>query len=354
MKSVMTDKRVYLVFWIVVLLSYTLFVNNIWARLYGSSYIAYTSRQTGNYDIYLIHTNGKNPRNLTNHPTHDFDPAWSPDGRFLAYTSKRDGTYKIYVMDVRTGEHRRLTHQHEEEWAPSWSPDGKWIAFVSGSREGILWGQITSHIYKVAVNGVNLVQLTDTGRNLRPAWSPDSQQIAFVSYHRGNDRKGIYIIATNGRNLRHLDDKRVQALDGIFQSECAWSPDGKQIAFSIAVPRKDRMHLCVIDIDGGNFRQLTQGGPILEREDVVNFPFPEIDQPTWSPDGQWIAYTFAEAFGIADIYVIDAMGHTRGKPLVKEIGWDQSPAWAPEGFFSVASSAEKKTILWSRLKQAAD
>ena len=350
----MKDKQVYLVFWIVFLLSYTLFVHDIWAQLYGSSYIAYTSRQTGNFDIYLIDTNGENPHNLTNHPAHEMDPTWAPDGRFLAYTSKRDGTYKIYVMDIRTGEHRLLTHRHEEEWGPSWSPDGKWIAFVSGSHEGILGGQITSHIYKVEVNGANLRQLTDTGRNLRPAWSPDSQQIAFVSYQRGDDRKGIYIIDTDGRKLRRLDDKRVQALDGIFQSECAWSPDGKQIAFSIAVPRNDRMHLCVIDIDGGNFRQLTQGGPILEREDVVNLPFPQIHQPAWSPDGKWIAYAFAEGFGIADIYVIDAMGNTRGKPLVKEIGWDQSPAWAPEGFFTVSPSTEKQTTLWARLKQATD
>lgn len=354
MKTIIKDKQVYLVFWIVFLLSHTLFVHDIWARLYGSSYIAYTSRRTGNSDIYLIHTNGKNPLNLTNHPTSDIDPTWSPDGRFLAYSSKQDGTYKIYVMDISTREQWRLTNRHEEEWAPAWAPDGKWIAFVSGSLDGILWGGITSHIYKVEVNGANLVKLTDHGKNLRPAWSPDSQQIAFVSYHRGNDRKGLYVMDADGRGVRRLDDKSVQALDGIFQSECAWSPDGKQIAFSIALPRNDRMHLCVIDIDGENFRQLTQGGPILEREDIVNFPFPQIHQPAWSPDGQWIAYAFAEAFGTADIYVIDAMGGTRGKPLVKEIGWDQSPAWAPETFFSVSPSAEKQTILWGRLKQAAD
>ena len=85
-----------------------------------------------------------------------------------------------------------------------------------------------------------------------------------------------------------------------------------------------------------------------------NFPFPEIRQPTWSPDGKWIAYVKKETFGNADIYVIDAMGNRHGKPLVKSAGRDLSPVWVPETFFSVLPSAEKQTTLWSRLKQKDD
>ena len=67
----------------------------------------------------------------------------------------------------------------------------------------------------------------------------------------------------DGRRLKRINDKEVQALDGIIQGECAWSPDGEQIAFSMVVPRDDRMHLYVIDIDGKNFRQLTQESPYI-------------------------------------------------------------------------------------------
>lgn len=259
-------------------------------------------------------------------------------------------------MDVRTGEHRRLTHRHEEERAPAWSPDGKWIAFVSDGHEEILLGEwkfnISSHIYKTDINGANLRQLTDEGKNLKPAWSPDSQWIAFVSYHRGNERKGIYVMDADGKRLRRLDDKPIQGVDGILQGECAWSPDSTQIAFSMRVPRTDQVHLCTIGIDGNNFRQLIQEGPIAKHKIVKESPFPEIRQPAWSPNGKWLAYVLKQTPGNADIYVIDAMGNGRGKPLVKAGGWDISPAWVPEGFLSVSPSAEKQTTLWGRLKEA--
>ena len=343
MKSAMTDKRVYFAFGVALVLVHTLLLNNIYAQTYGTQYISYVSNITEDYNVYRQDTNGENLRPLTNHPTDEKDLTWSPDGRFLAYTSNQDGTYKIYVLDIRTGKHWRLTNRHEREWTPAWSPDGKWIAFVSGNLEFIPGVKInlTTDIYKADINGAHLVQLTDKGTNVGPTWSPDSQQIAFVSYHRGNERKGIYVMDADGRRLRRINDKEVQALDGIIQSECAWSPNGKQIAFSMVVPREDRMPLCVIDIDGKNFRQLTEGPPIQG-----------IRQPVWSPNGKWIAYVYENTFGNADIYVIDAMGNGRGKPLVKAGGRDLSPAWVPEGFLSVSPSPEKQTTLWGRLKQS--
>ena len=321
-----------------------------WADAAGSDRISFASNRTEKLDIYVMDINGENLRSLTNHSANERDPTWSPDGRFLAYTSDQDGTYKIYVMDTRTGEHWRLTNRDEREWTPAWSPDGKWIAFVSGNHEFIpgVKIKITTHIYKADINGAHLVQLTDRGTNVGPAWSPDSHRIAFVSYHRGNERKGIYVMDADGRRLKRIDDKEVQALDGIIQSQCAWSPDGKQIAFSMVVPRDDRMPLCVIDIDGKNFRQLTQGPPILGNKDDVQFP--EIRQPAWSPNGKWIAYVSTN-FGAADIYVIDAMGNGHGKLLVERGGRDLSPAWVPEGFLSVSPSQEKQTTLWGRIKQ---
>ncbi len=354
MKSTITDKQVYFAFAVALVVVHTLLLNNISAQNYGAQYISYVSNTTGDYNVYLQDTNGENLRLLTNHPTDEKDLTWSPDGRFLAYTSNQDGTYKIYVLDTKRGEHWRLTNLHEREWTPAWSPDGKWIAFVSGNLEFIpgVKIEITTHIYKADINGAHLVQLTDRGTNVGPAWSPDSQRIAFVSYHRGDERKGIYVMDADGRRLKRINDKEVQALDGIIQSQCAWSPDGKQIAFSMVVPRDDRMHLYVIDIDGKNFRQLTQAPPILGNKDGVRFP--KIRQPTWAPNAKWIAYVYENAPGNTDIYVIDAIGNGRGKPLVKDGGRDLSPAWVPEGFLSVSPNLKKQTTFWGKLKQKTD
>ena len=229
----MERTRSYVVLRTVLLLSGCLLFIANWAGAAKSKWISFASNRTGNFDIYGMDTNGENLRNLTNHPAREMEPAWSPDGRFLAYVSNRDGDFKIYVMDTRTGENRRLTDHHESEWAPVWSPNGKWIAFVSRSDEIMppVKFKITSHIYRIDANGANLVQLTDQGKNLRPAWSPDSKQIAFVSYHRGKERKGLYIMNADGKQLRRVGDQKVQAVNGIFQSACAWSSDGKRDRF---------------------------------------------------------------------------------------------------------------------------
>ena len=359
MKSTVKEKRVYGVLWTLLLIS------TVCEQSHSIGHISFASNRTGNFDIYLIDTNGENLRSLTNHPADERAPTWSPDGRFLAYTSNRDGDlrfhWRIYIMDTKTREHWRLTDRHEEEWFPAWSPDGKSIAFVSIDHEGP-WKEDPRHrhrsdIYKIDVNGTNLRQLTHRGKNGRPAWSPDSQWIAFVSSHRG-EGKGIYVMNAHGKKLRRLNDKGVQMVHGIFQSECSWAPDGKRIGFSISVPKVKRMHLCMIDVDGKNFRQLTQGRAILRPMNLVVPPFiqvwlPEISLPAWSPDGDWIAYVFSglPLSGTADIYIVDAEGKGRGRPLVKEFGQDLSPTWVPETFFSVSPSAEKQTTLWGRLKQ---
>ncbi len=343
-----------------------LFIAN-WAHAAGSERLSFTSNRGGIFDIYVMDIDDENLRNVTNHPDDHFGPwatisepayTWSPDGRFLAYVSKRDRDWKIYVMDTRTQEHWRLTHRHESEWSPAWSPDGKWITFVSHDNER------NYQIYKTDSNGAHLVQLTDFGGNGPPAWSPDGSQIAFVSdsHKQGVKKDGLYVMNADGRRLRQvLDTNR-----GRFGPECTWSPDGKQIAFSLYIRHFQREHLCVIDTDGKNFRQLTQGGPIkpvkVEKQKPANgqppppppfSPLPEVGSPAWSPDGKWIAYVYSDTilWQTADIYIIDADGNGRGTSLVTGTRQDLSPAWVPEGFLSVSPSAEKQTTLWGRLKQ---
>ena len=332
-----------------------------WADAAKRDRISFASNHTGNFDIYVRDINSEHSRNLTNHPTDEFGPwagiglpvhTWSPDGRFLAYVSGRDGVFKIYIMDTRTREHRRLTHRREKELAPAWSPDGKWIAFVSHDNEG------DSEIYIMEVKSGHIVQLTDFGGNEHPAWSPDGKQIAFVSssHKRGGKRDGLYIMHANGERLRRVPN----ANRGLIGKGCAWSPDGKQITFSVYIPNTRREHLCVIDVDGRNFRQLTRGGPIPilgNKEPAFPLlprpPLPEIGSPAWSPDGKWIAYVYSETilWQTADIYVIDAAGNGRGKPLVTGARQNLSPAWVPEGFLSVSPSIEKQTTVWGRLKE---
>ena len=241
-------------------------------------------------------------------------------------------------MDVRTNTHRRLTFDDSRDWWPAWSPNGKWIAF--GSSRG---GEID--LYRMDANGENVMRLTNQGKCKRPDWSPDSRWIAFIS------KSALFVMSAEGKGIRRLADT--------FSTGCAWSPDGKEIAF---VPRVDAVGgkaLFSVDKDGKNRRQLTR----LYKGLVSIF------EPTWSPSGKWIAYLLVqppekllegqvvlaeEFFANSVICIANTADGGGGEPLEATRRLAAGLEWAPEGFLSVSPSAEKQMAVWGQLKQTED
>jgi TolB protein len=70
------------------------------------------------------------PVELTNNDT-DTAPAVSPDGKQIAFMSRRDGNWNIYIVNSDGSGLSQLTDDPAEDGLPTWSPDGKVIAFVS-------------------------------------------------------------------------------------------------------------------------------------------------------------------------------------------------------------------------------
>jgi Tol biopolymer transport system component len=254
--------------------------------------IAFSSYRDGNWEIYLMESDGSNPVNLTNHPGYDELPDWSSDGTRIAFFSSRDSVAGIYVMDA-DGSNVRLVI--EDGWRSSWSPRGDRIAFEH------VWGDI----YTVNLDGSNLVPLFDspTLSQSEPAWSPDGQWIAFSGFD-GNEAD-IYVVGANGGVPINL------TLDGYSDDEPAWSPDGKRIAFTSYKNWQPGVY--VMDADGSNVRQVVSGACI--------------GSPTWSPDGARIAYSGLCSSGYEILSV--RVDGTDLVQLTDTSGTDEEPDWSP-------------------------
>jgi TolB protein len=106
--------------------------------------IAFRSGRTGNYNIYVMNSDGTDVKRLTYGQSHDNFPAFSPLNDEIAFSSDRDGeldpktgrrTFEIYTLKVSPdgtpGELRRITYSHGQNAHPQYSPDGQWLVFTS-------------------------------------------------------------------------------------------------------------------------------------------------------------------------------------------------------------------------------
>jgi len=234
----------------------------------GTNLIAFSSDRTGNWEIYLMNTDGSNQRNVTSRPgTDDDEPFWSPDGRQIAFVScpvGQEASSEIWVMNSDGSNQRQITFNSAEASQPGWSPDGTTIAFAStkGGGGGVwLMNADGSNVHKI---------IDDPARWTRPRFSPDGSQIAFRGSRAGNAE--VYVMNADGTNLRNLTNN--PAWDGWP----SWSPNGQQIVF--ATDRDgppDMREIYLMSPDGSGLTRLT--------DNPANDTGPE-----WTPDPQWILF----------------------------------------------------------------
>lgn len=74
----------------------------------GGGQIAYMANPGGNWDLYLVNSDGSGRRRLTDDPAVDGLPTWSPDGEWLAFLSNRGGNWGIWLLHLASGERRRV------------------------------------------------------------------------------------------------------------------------------------------------------------------------------------------------------------------------------------------------------
>jgi TolB protein len=210
---------------------------------------------------------------------HQFDAAFSPDGRYHAYAmSSTSPQLVLVIQDLK--DKQEFTFRPRDSRAtvrgPSFAPDNSRVVFSLSDLGG-------HQIASVNLRGQDLRRLTESaGANISPAFSPDGSKIAFSSSRDGDF--DIYVMDADGNNVRRLT--KSPGLD----VRPAWSPDGKRIAFTSN--RDGNYEIYVMNADGSGLRRVT------------DYPGKD-DFAAWHPDGKHLVIV-SERQGKSDLYLVEA------------------------------------------------
>jgi TolB protein len=176
----------------------------------------------------------------------------------------------------------------------------------SGSRDNV------PVMFSADSDGSRLRPIETGLESFGATWSTGARQIAFAGCMKGDcDYTQIYVVDADGSNLRQLTDG-----PKLNDYDPAWSPDATKIVFSRLL--KDGFsRLFVVDVESLDVTQLTDDETYQDQD------------PDWSPDGKTIAF-MRNADTYPSIYLIDADG-TDLRRLTESKHGDSSPAWSPDG-----------------------
>ncbi len=337
--------------------------------------VAFTRFEEGESHIYvkLIGTDAP-PVQLTNGPSWDYKPVWSPDGRFIALLRdlqdraaiilipalggperkiaetglgnvvfgpflawSPDGNFLVishkdspkepaalFVVAIDTGEKRRLTSPPSAlgdvsgDTNPAFSPDGRTLAFIriSGLRPELYLLRISDALQPVVeAKRIPLGQL----RPYAPAWTEDGHEIVFGCY-----RQGLWRIGVSDSNTQSVEPARLPFGDN------AWYPAVSRRGHRLAYLNEFSHHSSI-------WRMAAPGGPSARDSSRVgsfNRSFISSTQrdgaPQFSPDGKRIAFV-SERSGHFEIWVCNSDGSSPVQLTSFHGPVVTTPRWSPDG-----------------------
>jgi tricorn protease len=343
------------------------------------STVAFTGTYDGNTDVYVVPAAGGDPTRLTYHPGPDEVVGWTPDGAEVLATSMRDTVRdlpRLFTISKAGGHPEALPLPSGSD--ASYSPDGKRLAYVPFTQWQPAWkryrGGQTTPIWIADLGDSHITKVPRDGSNDRlPFWVGDT--VYFLS-----DRNGPFTL--------FADDLKTNAV-----REVVHNPDGFDVRYASAGPgaivyeklgelhlldlASGQSHLVPVTISGdlpqtrprfdkvqpeqvlhaavsptGKRVLFEARGEILsvpaEKGDVRNLtrsPGAADRDPSWSPDGKWIAW-LSDASGEYALYFRSPSGIEPEKKvdLGEPPSYFYSPRWSPDSKKILLT--DKRLNLW--------
>jgi len=249
--------------------------------------IIFSSNRSGPWRIWSVRADGSELRELTKAGAdeHDVDPVFSPDGKAILFSSTRGGRTGIWRMAADGTRPERICDGDQAEW----SPDGKAIVLRRGEQ---------LFTRELAGGRENRITPADWPHCSGPAWRPDGKTVGFAC--RWDAGNAIFLVGAAG-------GEPVKVYDRKGACEPHWSPDGKRLVY------ETETNICTIDPDGKKNRVVTFFGGVQR-------------YGRFSPDGRTIVYCQAPSErGPWELYLIAAEG---GEPRqLTQGGSDMNPDW---------------------------
>jgi len=266
------------------------------------------------------------------------NPQISPDGKWVAYTvgttslKEEESESRLWMIPVEGGEALPMTVEGTSASRPRFSPDGKYLAFLSARSKGNGNGdRARTQVWLLDRRGGEAQQLTEVMQGVQSFdWSPDSSRLVLLI--RDPSPEEVTANEQKEQGVRPIRSKTPppSVIDRLqFKRDYQGYLDHR------------RTHLYVFDVASRKLTQVTSG----DYDD---------QQPTWSPDGRFLAFVSnrteePDANYDSNIWVVAADNPDKGATLAQVTtnpGSDGQPAWSPDGKHIAYVTSIHPELLW--------
>lgn len=161
--------------------------------------------------VWLVEVARPEPRQLTSGAFYDHAVAFSPRGDEIAFLSNHErdpdanNNSDIFAVDF-SGQVRQLTDTSGCEYEPVWSPDGRWLAYTATKRRITTIDSVAedTHVWVIAAAGGGGRELTAKldRRARNPRWSGNSREIFFLAGDKGQTK--LFVVPADGETAREV------------------------------------------------------------------------------------------------------------------------------------------------------